>query len=451
MDTTREFAQFVVDTTFDSVPRQVVSYSKELFLDAVGCALAGSVEPTGRLITKFTRKTGGTPECTVIGAGFRTSAPNAALANGTLCHSMDYDDMNYNGHPSATIVPVLLALGEKLKRSGREIMAAHAVAFEVYGKIAEASKELYARGWHPTAIFGAMGAGAAAAKLLRLDVGKTMNVFGIAASEAGGVRCASGTMTKPLHAGHAARAGVVAAMLAAEGFTGRTDILENPRGFAHAFIGPGNYDLEKMTRNLGKPFRMEYAPPSIKRYPCCGNNQRALDAIFHLIREYDIPYDNVDSLVVEVDGRVGDSLIFAEPGTGHEGRFSLQYNMAAALLDRVVDLSTYTDEKAASPQMKEAVRKVKVQIHHDWDTSSKGRRHPVTVRLKDGREYTYVVDKLKGSPDCPLTREELMAKYTDCASSVLSSKGVEKSAELVLNLEELKDIGELMAILIGRG
>ncbi|MFH1484662.1 MAG: MmgE/PrpD family protein [Chloroflexota bacterium] len=451
MGTTQEFAQFVVGTVFEDVPAHVVSYSKELFLDAVGCALAGSVSPTGSAVVKFIRETGGTPECTVIGAGFRTSAPSAALANGTLCHSMDYDDMNFNGHPSAPIVPVLLALGEKLGRTGREIMEAHAVAFEVYGKIAGASKELYDRGWHPTAIFGAMGAVAAGARILKLDVDATMNAFGIAASETGGVRSASGTMTKPLHAGHAARAGVVAAMLAAGGFTGRTDTLENPRGFSHAFIGPGNYDLQEMTGNLGKPFRMEYAAPSIKKYPCCGNNQRAIDAIFRLLEEHSISYDEVESVLVEVDARVGASLIFAEPKTGHEGRFSLQYNMAAALLDGRIELGTYTDEKAASPKMKEAESKVTVKVHPDWDTSSKGRRHPVTVQLKNGQHYTYVVDKLRGSPDLPLTRDELLAKYTDCARRVLSDRQIEKSAELILSLDELQDIRELMAILIGRG
>ncbi|MBI2910366.1 MAG: MmgE/PrpD family protein [Chloroflexi bacterium] len=449
MGTTETFARFIVETTFEELPRQLVSYSKELFLDAIGCALAGSVCPTGRKIIRFTRESGGVAECAVIGAGFRTSAPSAALANGTLCHSMDYDDMNYNGHPSAPIAPVLLALGEKLRRSGREIMEAHAVAFEVYGKIAGASKELYDEGWHPTAIFGAMGATAAAAKLLKLDVEQTMNAFGIAASQTGGVRSASGTMTKPLHAGHAARAGVVAAMLAGDGFTGRSDTIENARGFSHAFIGPGKYDLRKMTEDLGKPFRMEYAPPSIKKYPCCGNNQRAIDAIFRLIEMHGISYADVESVVVDVDGRVGDSLIFAEPKTGNEGRFSLQYNMAAALLDGKIDLGTYTDEKAASPAMKEAERKVRVKIHQDWDTSSKGRRHPVAVHLKNGQVLRHVVDKLRGSPDLPLSRQELMDKYTDCASRVLSGPDIARSAKLILKLDQLEDISELMAVIIG--
>lgn len=226
---TEEFARFIVETDFDAVPRKVIAYSKDLLLDCVGCALAGSLEPIGKIVTGYARDTGGVPESGIIGGGFRTSAPDAALVNGTLCHSMDYDDGGYHGHPSGTVVPVLLALGEKLKTSGREIMEAHAVGFEVYGKIAENCKELYAGGWHPTAIFGVMGAVATASKMLKLDVDQTRSAFGIAASHVSGTKANFGTMTKPMHSGNAARTGVVSAMLASAGFTGRKDIMSTLR------------------------------------------------------------------------------------------------------------------------------------------------------------------------------------------------------------------------------
>lgn len=451
MGPTEKFARFIVETTFDRVPKKVVSYSKELMLDAVGCALAGSVEPTGKIMTQFTKEMGGVPESGVLGGRFRTSAPNAAFANGTLCHSMDYDDLGFHGHPSGTMVPVLLALGEKLRRSGKEIMEAHAVGFEVYGKIGENSKELYARGWHPTAIFGAMGATAAAAKLIKLDVGQTMNAFGIVASQASGTRANFGTMTKPLHAGHAARAGVVAAMLAKAGFTGRTDIVEDPNGFVFTFIGFDNCDLDKVVGSLGNPFRMEYWAPGIKKYDCCGGNQNALDAILYLIKEHNIRYEDVESVVVDVDGRVGDILIFPEPKTGHESRFSLHYNMAVALLDGKLDRHTHSDERVAKPDIRAALKKVSVVVHPEWPRTYRGRKHPVTIKLKDGRSLNHVVEKVKGSPENPLSREELLAKYTDCAQTVLSAGDVKKTAELILKLDELDDISGLMDILIGKG
>lgn len=452
MGATEKLATFTVETTFERIPPQVVSFSKQLMLDCIGCALAGSVEPTGRIMTQFTRELGGVEESGVIGGGFRTSAPNAAFANGTLCHCMDYDDMGfYRSHPSAGVVPVLLALGEKLKRSGKEILEAHAVGFEVFGKIAEGSEGVYERGWHPTAIFASMAAAAAAAKLLKLDVEQTMNAFGIVASEASGIRANFGAMAKPLHLGHAARAGTVAALLAKAGFTGRKDIIEHPVGFAYTFMGPGNYDPDKMVEALGKPFSMECTPPTIKKHACCGGNHRAIDAILHLIKEHRIKYDEVHNVVLDCDSRVEHLLAYPEPACGHEGRFSLHYNLAAALLDGKLDRRTHTDERAARPDIHEAVKKVSVVIHPEWDSSYGKRRHPVTINLKDGRSFTHAVDKLRGSPADPLTKEDVLAKYKDCAQTVLSDRHIERSIKLVLRLDELDDIVELMDILITNG
>ncbi|MFH1485034.1 MAG: MmgE/PrpD family protein [Chloroflexota bacterium] len=450
MGATEKFAKFVVGTTFDKIPLKVLTYSKELMLDAIGCALAGSVTETGKIMTDFVRQLGGVEESSVIAGGFRTAAPNAAFANGTLCHSMDYDDLGYHGHPSGTVVPVLLALGEKLKSSGKEIMEAHAVGFEVYGKIAEHSKELYAGGWHPTAIFGTMGAVAAASRMLKLTVEQTMNAFGIAVSQTSGAKANFGTMTKPLHSGNAARTGIVSAMLAKGGFTGRPDIIEHPTGFAYAFIREGNYDLDKMVESLGNPLRMEYWPPGIKKYDCCGGNHNALDSMFTLIKQHNIKYEDVESVVVDCDSRVGDILVYPEPQSGHESRFSLHYNMALALLDGKFDRHSHTDERAAKPDIHAAVKKVNVVIHPEWPASYKGRKHPVTIKLKDGRTVTHTTDHVKGSPENPLARDELMAKYTDCAGTVLSAADIKKSAELVLKIDELKNISELMDILVAK-
>ncbi|MBI2907578.1 MAG: MmgE/PrpD family protein [Chloroflexi bacterium] len=448
MGATEQFARFIVETTFDQVPPKVIAYSKQLMLDAIGCALAGSTTETGKIMTDFVRQMGGVEESTVFAGGFRAPAANAALANGTLCHSMDYDDLGYHGHPSTTMVPVLLALGEKVKASGKETMAAHAVGFEVYGKMGENSKELYAGGWHPTAIYGAMGAVAAASKLLKLNAEQTMNAFGIAASQTCGLKANFGTMTKPLHAGNAARTGVVSAMLAKSGFTGRPNIIEYPAGFCFAFMGRGEFDIEKMVASLGRPFRMEYWPPGIKKYDCCGGNHNALDSIFALIREHKINYEDVESVVVDCDTRVGDILVYPEPQSGHQARFSLHYNMALALLDGKFDRNSHTDERAAQPDIHEAVKKVNVVIHPEWPAEYKGRKHPVTIKFKDGRTVTHMTTHVKGSPENPLSMDELMAKYTDCAGTVLSNADVQRSADLILRLDELDDLSGLMDVLM---
>lgn len=451
MGATEKVARFIVDMSFDSVPAQVVKDSKRYLLDAVGCMLAGAAWPTGQIMTGFTREIGGTPESVVVGGGFRTSAPNAAFANGTMCHSMDFDDAGFGGHPSGNIAPVLLALGEKVKAPGSEIMAAHAVSFEVYCKLIAACNERSSRGrgFHPSPIFGAPAATAGAARLLKLNVEQTCNAFGIVTSQTSSATFNAGTMTKPLHPGHAARVGIISAMLAREGFTARPDAFEHPQGFPKIFFGT-DFDLDKLTSSLGSPFSLEYTFGSIKKYPCCGGNQRAIDAILHLIQEHDIRYEDVDHVVVDVDDRIGDILTYSDPRTFDEARFSLQFNMAIALLERNITTQSYTNEKVNSQRTREAMKKVSVNVHNDWETSAGGRRHPVTVSLKDGQSYTYAVDKLKGSVALPLTTDELFAKYAACAAPILSSKDIERSADLILHLEELPDIRELAGILMGR-
>lgn len=452
MAATEELAKFITGLKLEDVPPKVIHDSKEHLLDAVACMLAGSLSPVGQIMTRFTREIGGAPESVIVGGGFRTSAPNAAFANGTLCHSLDFDDAGFGGHPSGNIVPALLALGEKLKKTGEEIMEAHAVGFEVYCKLIASHNERASRnrGFHPSAIFGAPAATAAAAKLLRLSVEQICSAFGLVTSQASAATFNAGTMTKPLHPGHAARAGVVAAMLAREGFAARTDAFESPQGFGHIFFGDGDYDPDKLVSNLGAPFSMETTFRSLKKYPCCGGNQRAIDAILYLIQEHRISYEAVDRVIVDLDGRLGDILTYSEPRTGNEGRFSLHYNMAVALLDGKITPASFTDDKAAAPRTQEAIKKVFVNVHQDWETSAGGRRHPVTVFLKNGESYTHAVDKLKGSVDFPLTPEEIMEKYADCARNILTPQEIERSAELILNFEGLPEISELAGILMGR-
>ncbi len=229
MGVTERFARFVVDTSYEDIPPEAIRIAKEISLDCLGTTLAGYVDPVGKAITKIVRDLGGTPECTVIGAGFKTSSAQAALANGTMAHALDFDDMGLSmGHPSVPVLPVILALGEKMHLTGRDILTAHLIGFEVEGKLGYGSQELYSRGWHSTGVLGVMGAAAAAAKMLKLNMEQTRMAFGIAASHAAAVKPNMGSMTKPLHAGNAARGGIMAALLAKEGYTAEPSIIEHP-------------------------------------------------------------------------------------------------------------------------------------------------------------------------------------------------------------------------------
>jgi 2-methylcitrate dehydratase PrpD len=449
--TTQKLAEFVVETTFKHIPQKVVRVAQEHILDCIGVALAGSVHEAGKIVTKLTKGDGCAPEAGVIASGFRTSATNAALANGTMGHALDYDDHAWlnpfnPSHPSVVVVPVVLALGEKLHCSGQEILVAYLLGTEIWAKVAlNCAPPAHTLGWHPTCLFGTIGAAAAAAKLLKLDVEQTRMGFGIACSETGSLRRNFGTMTKPLHAGIAASEGLRAALLAKEGFTANTDIFDDPDAFTGTFFREGRNEIAKMTHNLGSPFAMEERRPSIKRYPCPGCNANGLDAALQLIEEKGISYDEIELLEAHVNPFVPKILIYHEPKTGLQGKFSAEYNLAAAILDKKVNIASYAEEKVNSSKMREALRKIKVVVHPEWVPRVGGTL--IVIKLNNGATLKNQVETWKGSPDMPLSLEELKKKYCDCAQSALTPDKIERSIQLLLNLSELDNILELMGIL----
>ena len=245
MGTTEKLAKFIVETIYESIPPEVVHAAKRVVMDTLGVIIAGSQEPAGKIISSFVRNLGEKPRATVVGAGFRTSSPNAALTNGTMAHALDYDDFNYmggSGHPSIALLPAVLAIGEDLRASGKAVLEALILGFELWAKLLGSGIDPRSQGFHPTPVIGTMGAAAAAAKLLGLDVKQTQMVMGIASTHASGLARNRGTMTKPYHGGNAARSGVVAAMLVKEGFTAATDIIDGKFGFCDAFAGGADVD-----------------------------------------------------------------------------------------------------------------------------------------------------------------------------------------------------------------
>ncbi len=447
MGVTDKFAEFIVKTNFKDIPKETIAIAKEHILDTIGTTLAGSAEPPGVIMREFLKEIGGTPESGVVGAGFRSSAPNAALANGTMAHVLDYDDVLPGGHISVVVLPAVLTLGDKLSLSGKDVLLAYIVGFEVFSRLFGASHYVQYGKLHATALFGHMGATAACAKELALNAEQIKMAFGIAASEVSGVAVNSGTMVKSFHAGNACKNGVIAAMLAKKGYRSADNIIEDKVGFLNVFVGQGNYDLGKMTRALGNPF-MIYSPGiSIKRYPCCYWNCQPLDAIFGLIHEHNITYEQVESIEVEGAPDLPKSLRYSDPKDGLQAKFSINFNLAVALLDRKIVRDTFRDTKVLNPRTQEAMKKVKVTVHPDWPESEGLRHTPVTIRLKGGRVYQRVADIPRGNPANRLSWQELVDKFMDNASVMLSTRQANRVVKLVKNLEDVADISQLMAIL----
>ena len=458
---TELLAEFILETDYQKLPAEAVAAARRAVLDSVGVAIAGSLEPAGIIAANLVRKMGGTPTSVVVGRGFRTSAPNAALANGTMAHALDYDDVSstLSEHPvglhlTAVLLPVLLALGEERGASGRDIITAYVLGHEVASRIACAMSPDYndSLGWHPTSPLGTIGACAAATKLLRLNMPQTVTALGISASQAAGLRQNFGTMVKPLHIGNAAKNGIISAMLAEEGFTAAPDSLEGQFGFCHAFSGGSAYNVSRITHKLGQHFHVASSVIATKLYPCCASAHGALDALFSLLQKHDIQTEKVSAIEVNVPFDPPRSLIYDNPQTDMESKFSLQYCLAAALIDRKVRLETFTDEQVQRTEARKLFDRITMsrqpgmEGHPSWEQPE----YVVTVKTEGGKTYS---EQAKASFIAPVsipTGEELAEKYRNCAGLVLSAKDVEESLELLENLEQLSDITRLAEIIIKR-
>ena len=447
MGATEGIARFVVETESASIPGEVIGAARDGFLDGLGVTLAGSVEPASTIVADYVRELGGTPQAGIIAHGFRSTAPQAALANGTMAHALDYDDViwlmsGHPAHPTVPVMPVVLALGEMRHSPGRDVLAAYIVGVEVEARVgAGIGRRHYAVGWHPTATLGTLGATAAAARLLGLDVSRTRMALGIAASEASGLRQNFGTMTKPLHAGLAARNGIIAAVLAGKGFTADESTLESQFGFSSVLGGEGEYDLAAMTRDLGNPFAIADPGLDVKPYPCCRYTHRCIDAMLHIVAKHHPAPEDVVQVECYTSPFVPRIVIHHRPATSLEGKFSMEYCMARALIDGEMWIAQFAEEKVLDPGVQELLRRVRY-VH---PVGAEDQRHPevVTVKLHDGRQYSHEVLSAKGSPDNPLTSDELERKYRDCSSTALSAEATERSLAIVSRLEDVSDIAEL--------
>ena len=460
MGATEKIAQFVVDTSFEGIPQDAIEKAKRTALDCIGAALAGVGEPVSQTITGYATKLGGPAQASVFGAGVKISVADAALANGTIAHALDYDDCGVKiGHPSVLVLPAVLSLGEHLGASGKDILTAYAVGLEIEGKLALHAdfKLMQARLNHQT-WYGSIGAAAACAKLLRLDVEKTRMALGLAGNFACGLSANHGSMAGAMAAGNACRNGVTAALMAQAGITANPNMIEAKNGFYDTLVGPGHYDAERMTDGLGNPFYIESPGIGLKKYPSCYHTHRALDAVFQLLGEHRLSDKDIAEVDVGTSQRAMRVLAFTEPATPYQAKFSMPYCIAAAVVDQQVTLETFTPSKFADRNIVETTKKVHLSFPDVpiWpgladvgpDTEFVG--NPVTIRTTDGRRYGTRVDIPRGDPALPLTDDELLAKFRDCARSQLRRDDIERSVELILGLERMADVKALTLALESR-
>jgi len=415
-------------------------------LDTVGVALAGAAEPAARAVQRVVEATVGS--CTVLGVATRATAADAALANGTAAHALDYDDMCFVSlaHPSAPLVAASLAAAEIADASGRAVLDAYIVGFEIEARLGRVmNPRHYQRGWHCTSTLGTIGAAAAASRLAGLDRVGCGHALAIAASEASGLKENFGTMVKPLHAGLAARNGVLAAQLAHAGMTASEAAIEGPQGFLAA-MDSERAGFGECAADLGQRWEILDTGITVKLYPSCAGTHPTLDALLDLQRRERFTADDVESIVVGVDPIVPTILIYNRPSNGLEGKFSMPFCAAAAIVDGRVGVDTFDEGRLRDPRIAALQARVTMQVDPTLEASAPALTQAhVSVRLRDGRTISASANGARGYPERPASDDELAAKFVSGAKRVLSSQQADAALASLRAIEQSASIRESMA------
>jgi 2-methylcitrate dehydratase PrpD len=455
----RRLAAFAVATR-SGVPPEVTHSVRQRTLDILGIAVAASSLDTSEAVRAYATAEGGRAESTAIGVTQPLPAPLAALVNGTLAHSLDYDDTHLPSvlHPSASVIPTALAMAQASGRSGEELVAAIAAGLEVCVRIGMAGYEVatganvfFDRGQHATSICGALGSAVTAAMLLGSDEDRILDALAISASMASGVIEANrtGGTVKRVHCGWAAHAGITAARLAAHGITGPPTVLEGRFGFFQAFLD-GRFDPAPVTDGLGE--RWEVPGIFFKPYPANHYTHTGIDAAMAM-RAAGLRPEQIESLTLGVAAStvrtIGEPIeIKRAPATGYQAQFSGPYAVVAGLLGGGglgVGLDDFTDALASDPGRRELMAKVSVVADPECDAIFPHQFPAVlTARLHDGREHTERVMTNRGGPDRPLSQDELARKFTDNAGRRLATDTLEQVRARVLALDGDTDLSTLL-------
>ena len=453
---TRSVAEFIVNTTYEDIPDDVIALGSKTLLDGFGLALAGSASVLAPIVRQYISTLGVTTKtATVVGTALKAPPRFAAFANGMSIHADDYDDTGSALHVAAPILPAAFALAEEKRRTGKDLMLAFHVGVEAASKIGEAIFNRHDReGFHTTGTIGSFGSAAACAKLRGLTVEQTAYALGLAASQASGIRRNFGSMTKAFHAGHAAESGSVAADLVALGFTAANDVLETPLGFYQA--AGGGFDPSRIVNRLGRPWMFASPGDLIKRFPCGTIQQPVMDATLRLIAQHSIKAADVDRVEVAGNQSNVNTLFRHRPASGLEAKFSMEFAVAILLVDGKAGLGQFTDASVKRAEVQDMVGRVRFYADPEFDTLGKDGAFQavleepmmIRVRMKDGRVLSTRTEPAKGSPRNPMTYDEVADKFrTNAEFAKWPAAKTESIIRLVSSLERAANLAQLTAAL----
>lgn len=428
---------------YDDLPPDVVFVAKQCLLDWLGVTLAGSRQPLAVMLREEIAEEGGRPAATILGDGARVSVRQAALANGAASHALDYDDvhMAMSGHPTVPVAPALLALAEQRCASGRDVIAAFVAGIEMECRVGMmVMPGHYQVGFHATGTLGTFGAAAACAHLLGLDADQWRQALGIAGAQAAGLKAMFGTMCKPLHAGKAAANGLLAATLAARGFTSNPDVFEAAQGFAATQTA--TFSPERALAGLGEGFAVRDV--LFKYHAACYGTHETIEGLARLRERHGIGPGDVEAVRLEVPPGHLAMCNIAEPGTALEGKFSLRFTAALALAGGDTTESGFTDERVHEPALVALRDRVTVAARAG-EAGALSAGTAIAVRLRDGRELREWVNLDEPAADLQMQWERLATKFRSLAGAVVGGKRAEEILATVARLDKVTDVSALMA------
>jgi len=443
MEATKSLAKFVLSTNFDDLPIEVVKEAKLCFMDWLGVALAGAHDPEVNSLLQVIELIGGNEQATILGKNAKSSILNATLMNGMSSHVFDYDDtsIEFLGHASVTLFPCLLALAEWMGIGGKDFLAAYVIGFELGSRVAiGASVNHTLKGWHPTSTIGHFSSAAGAAKLLGLTIEQLVYAFGIAGTQAAGLKAVFGTSCKPFHPGKAGFNGLLSALLAQRGFNSIDNILEGNNCFWDIYSARSNPRMA--LKDLGSKWSI--LNNAYKFHASCHYTHAGIEAVIAIKKELkDLVPDNIEKIEIYVSSMTLENATIMEPKTGLEGKFSVPYVIANAILRDDTGIGAFTDEKVNEPKIIKLRDKIEVILDNDLA----GFNSKAVISI-DGEIYEKEINIFTMNLTFEQKKKELLKKFRSLVSLYMKENNIEKLLKHIENLEQENNMAKLIELLL---
>ena len=449
---TRKLAEFASALRFEQLPKEVVSKAKLCLLDTFGCCIFGATLPSVQKLARMVQAEGGTPAAAVFGMPLRTSPSMAALLNATSAHAFQLDEIHLEStlHPGSLALPAVFALAEG-KANGRDLIAAMVAGYEVGIRIGLAAKGgMFKSGFHNQGTTGVFIAAAAAARILKLDTHQTQHAFGIAASQAAGLMAVQdGAMAKSFHSGRAAQSGVYGALLAQLGYTGIPDVLDGAYGtFFPSFLD--DWSQTPLTDGIGSHWhtlRVGFKPA-----PAANGSITAMTAMDTIMREHGLKASDIAAITAHVSTNTlhhcGWPYEAERVQSVLSAQMNLRYGIAVMALERQASVKQFQESKIRDPEIMKFIARISVEHEPKFDGDNG--RYRIACRLvvhtTDGATHETTVLYRKGSPEDPMTLEQLSEKFRALTMSMDSQRS-EQIAQIVSHMDDQKDLAELSRLL----